>query len=107
MAKKYLLKNADYKKILKYYNKPIPNDVKKIRSTAEKILAIKLCGCIKKVEKYRKTRKERRGIGICRKSVMTRKKLSFNNLLVKKDPHLKVTLVTNLKKLLKNYKHSG
>ena len=36
MPKKYLLKNTDYKKILKYYNKSIPKDVKKIRSSAEK-----------------------------------------------------------------------
>ena len=86
MTKKYLLKNADYKKILKYYNKSIPKDVKKIRSSAEKILAIKLCGCINKVEKYRKSRKERRGIGICRKSVMTRKKLKFKQFTCKKSP---------------------
>jgi hypothetical protein len=101
MAKKYLLKNADYKKILKYYNKPIPNDVKKIRSTAEKILAIKLCGCIKKVEKYRKTRKERRGIGICRKSVMTRKKLSFKQFTCKKRPTFKGNSGNKIKKTVK------
>ena len=77
MSKKYLLKNSDYKKILKYYNKPIPKNTKKIRMSAEKILAIKLCGCIKKVEKNRKTRKELSGIGICRKSVISRKKLLF------------------------------
>ena len=89
MVKKYLLKNKDYKKILKYYNKSIPKDVKKIRSSAEKILAIKLCGCIKKVEKNKKTRKERRGIGICRKSVITRKKLAFKQFTCKKTPNFK------------------
>lgn len=104
MTKKYLLKNADYTKILKYYNKPIPNDVKKIRSTAEKILAIKLCGCIKQVEKYRKSRKERRGIGICRKSVMTRKRLAFRQFTCKKTPKFKGKSGNKIKKTVKNLK---
>lgn len=86
MTRNYLLKNTDYKKILKYYNKPVPKNIKKIRSTVEKILAIKLCGCINKVEKYRKTRNKRRGIGICSKSVITRKKLKFKQFTCKKSP---------------------
>ena len=99
MVKKYLLKNADYKKILKYYNKPRPNNIKKIRSNAEKILANKLCGCIKKVEKYRKSRKERRGIGICRKSVITRKKLAFKQFTCKKRSKFKGKLYKLTRKL--------
>ena len=104
MTKKYLLKNTDYKKILKYYNKSIPKDVKKIRSSAEKILAIKLCGCINKVEKYRKSRKERRGIGICRKSVMTRKRLAFRQFTCKKTPNFKGKSGNKIKKTVKNLK---
>ena len=107
MNKKYLLKNTDYKKILKYYNKPIPKNISKIRSAAEKILANKLCGCIKKVEKYSKSRKERRGIGICRKSVITRKKLVFKQFTCKKTPSFKGKTGHKLKKTVKNIKYGN
>lgn len=101
MIKKYLLNNNDYKKILKYYNKSVPKKTKEIRSKAEKILAVKLCGCIKKVEKYRKTRKERRGIGICRNSVITRKKLAFNQFTCKKSPSFKKKNNYRIRKTIK------
>ena len=101
MNKKYLLHNNDYKKILKYYKKSIPKKTKEIRNKAEKLLAIKLCGCIKKVEKYKKTRKERRGIGICRNSVITRKKLAFNQFTCKKSPSFKKKNGYKLRKTMK------
>ena len=104
MNKNYLLKNTDYKKILKYYGKQIPKDKKKIKNNAEKILAIKLCGCIKKVERNRKTRKEQRGIGICRKSVMSRKKLIFRQFTCKEGPKFKGKSGKKIRKTVKNLK---
>jgi len=58
----------DYKKILEYYNKPIPKSIRLAKAAAEKILAQKLCRCIKKVGPD-----ESRAIGICTKTVFNRK----------------------------------
>jgi hypothetical protein len=59
----------DYKKILEFYEKPIPRSKKLLKLEAEKILATKLCRCIKKVD----TKNEARSIGICTKSVINTK----------------------------------
>ena len=37
----------DYKHILEFYNKPIPKSKRLLKSQAEKIIANKLCRCIK------------------------------------------------------------
>jgi hypothetical protein len=58
----------DYKKILNYYNLPIPTSKKQIREKAENIMASKLCKCIKKVKLP-----EGRSIGICTKTIFNRK----------------------------------
>lgn len=42
------LTNEDYKDILKYYNQSIPKSKRLLKMSAEKILADKLCRCIKK-----------------------------------------------------------
>jgi len=65
------LTNSDYKQILEYYEKPIPNSVRLLRMNAEKIIAEKLCRCIKKVNKPNMN--ETRAIGICTKNVVNRK----------------------------------
>jgi hypothetical protein len=55
--------------ILKYYNKPIPNSKRLIQKHAEKILAEKLCRCIKKLDPIN----EARSIGICTKTIFNNK----------------------------------
>ena len=45
------LTNIDYKKILEFYNKPIPKSKRFLRMQAVKIIVSKLCRCIKKVDK--------------------------------------------------------
>jgi hypothetical protein len=65
------LNTTDYKKILEYYNKPIPKSSRLVKSAAEKILAQKLCRCIKKVDPDAKS--EGRAIGICTKTIFNRK----------------------------------
>ena len=70
------LNKEDYLKILDFYNIKYTNktSIKNIKSKAEKILAEKLCRCIKKV-KPNNPDNESRAIGICRNSVLTRKKV--------------------------------
>jgi len=60
---------SDYKKILEFYEKPIPRSKRLLKIEAEKILATKLCKCIKKVD----VKNEARSIGICTKSVINTK----------------------------------
>jgi len=60
---------SDYKKILDFYEKPIPRSKRLLKIEAEKILATKLCRCIKKID----AKNEARSIGICTKSVINTK----------------------------------
>lgn len=55
----------DYKNILSYYKKPIPSSRKVLKENAEKILAEKLCRCIKQVDPVN----EAKSIGICTKTI--------------------------------------
>jgi hypothetical protein len=59
----------DYKKILEYYNKPIPKSNRILRLEAEKIMASKLCKCIKKID----PQNEAKSIGICTKTIFNNK----------------------------------
>ena len=62
------LNTTDYKKILEYYNKPIPKSSRLVKGAAEQILSQKLCRCIKKVGPP-----EGKAIGICTKTIFNRK----------------------------------
>ena len=61
--------DIDYKKILEFYEQPIPRSKRLLKIEAEKILATKLCKCIKKVD----VKNESLSIGICTKSVINSK----------------------------------
>ena len=74
------LTNNDYKRILEFYNKPIPKSKHLRRLQAEKILATKLCKCIKKVEKEN----EARAIGICTKTIINTKGFTRGKFTCKK-----------------------
>jgi hypothetical protein len=65
------LTKQDYEKILAYYKKEIPSSFEKLKQEAENILANKLCKCIKKVD----PENEAKSIGICSKTIFTRKGL--------------------------------
>ena len=84
-----LLTHEDYKKILDYYDIPMPNTRSKLKSAAESVLAKKLCRCIKKVQKSRKDKSERIPTGICRDSVIHKKKLDIYQFQCDKQPSLK------------------
>lgn len=88
-----LTKN-DYKKILEYYSEPMPKSNTIIKYKAEKLLASKLCRCIKKVDKTN----EGRAIGICTKTIFNRKGYTRGKFKCKGNQTIK------FKKTLKNRK---
>ena len=63
------LSNKDYKNILDFYEKPIPKSKRLLKIEAEGLLTNKLCRCIKKLDKEN----EGRAIGICTKTIFTKK----------------------------------
>ena len=97
------LSKQDYMKLLEYYaiqtksNAPLSS----LKKAAEKIIAQKLCSCVKKVPN--KNQPESRAIGICNYSIIQRKNLKINGFTCKKKMTLK-TSKTNKHKLLKNTK---
>jgi len=68
------MNNNDYIQILNYYKQDIPKSKQLIQTNAEKILAEKLCRCIKKVDNF--TDNEPKSIGICSKTIFNRKNLT-------------------------------
>lgn len=63
------LTNKDYISILKYYNMDIPKSKRLLKKNAEKIMAEKLCKCIKRIDPIN----EGKSIGICTKTIFNRK----------------------------------
>jgi hypothetical protein len=74
--------NNDYKKILNFYKISIPKSKKMIKIEAEKIIATKLCRCIKKVG----LENESKSIGICTKTILNRKGLTRGKFKCKGKP---------------------
>ena len=89
------LTNKDYISILKYYNKKIPKSKIVIKIQAEKIMAQKLCKCIKKVDPIY----EAKSIGICTKSIFNRKGLTRGQFQCKKKQSVKFRKTNNNKTL--------
>lgn len=75
------LTNKDYISILNYYNINIPKSKILIRKQAEKIMAEKLCKCIKKID----TENEAKSIGICTKPYLIVRGILVDNFSVKKN----------------------
>lgn len=82
------LEKIDYMDILKYYNIAFSEHlpIKLLRKMVDKIIAEKLCRCIKKVPN--KDQPESRAIGICNHSVVKKKQLSIYKFTCKKKPKL-------------------
>ena len=83
------LTKEDYINILNYYEMNFDSNlpINLLRKMTEKIIAEKLCRCIKKVPN--EDRPESRAIGICNYSVVKRKQLKINGFSCKKRPQLK------------------
>ncbi len=92
------MNTTDYIKILQFYNKPIPNSKRLIQKHAEKILAEKLCRCIKKLEPIN----ESRSIGICTKTIFNNKGYSRGKFSCKKRQHVSFRKSIGNKKTRKN-----
>jgi hypothetical protein len=117
-----VLKKNDYIKILNYYNIPINSSdtSKQIKNKAEKILAEKLCKCIKKVKNNdddniesntdSNDENESRAIAICNDTIFRRKGIRHSNFTCKKHPRLlrfpgqKYSLIKRSKYLSKKQK---
>jgi hypothetical protein len=117
-----VLKKNDYIKILDYYNIPINSSdtSKQIKNKAEKILAEKLCKCIKKVKNSDGDNiesntdsndvNESRAIAICNDTIFRRKGIRHSNFTCKKHPRLlrfprqKYSLIKRSKYLSKKQK---
>jgi hypothetical protein len=80
------LTNNDYTRILEFYNKSIPKSKRLLKKQAEKILANKLCKCIKKVDK----KNEARSIGICTKSIINNKGFKRGKFTCKKKESISI-----------------
>jgi hypothetical protein len=91
------LTNNDYKKILDFYKEPIPKSKRLLKLQAEKILASKLCKCIKKVDKDF----ESRSIGICTKTIINNKGLRRGKFTCKKKQSIVLKKKNNTRKNIK------
>ena len=100
------LSKQDYRQLLAYYAIQTKNNasLSSLKKAAEKIIAQKLCSCVKKVPN--KNNPESRAIGICNYSIIQRKNLKINGFTCKKKMMLKASKAskTNKNKLLKNTK---
>ncbi len=85
----------DYKRILDFYEKPIPKSKHLIKKQAEEMIATKLCRCIKKIDKEN----EARSIGICTKTIINNKGFKRGKFTCKKKE--KIILYKNKKMLTK------
>lgn len=79
------LSDTDYTTILTYYKFPIPKSKKLLQIHAEKIMASKLCRCIKKIDK----KNEAKSIGICTKTIFNRKGYTRGKFKCKKKRTVK------------------
>jgi hypothetical protein len=79
------LTNKDYVSILKYYNLNIPRSKRLLKKHAEKIMAEKLCKCIKKIDPIN----EAKSIGICTKTIFNRKGYTRGQFQCKKKQSVK------------------
>ena len=80
------LNNSDYKTILEYYKKSVPKSKRLLKMEAEKILATKLCKCIKKIDPTN----EAKSIGICTRSVVNNKGYRRGKFTCRKKPTIQI-----------------
>ena len=87
--------NTDYSKILTYYNIRIPKNKQELKKTAEDILAMKLCSCIKKIGG---PKNEARAIGICTKTIINNKGFTRGKFTCKKKETISLKKKKNVTK---------
>ena len=93
------LTKKDYVTILQYYNLPYQNMAKgEMKSACERLLAEKLCRCIKKVKNIKS---EKSRIAICKNSIFKKRNLNMFGFTCKKRIGL-LSKKNTRKKLVKN-----
>jgi hypothetical protein len=80
------LTKKDYINILKFYKMDIPKSMRTLKIQAEKILAEKLCKCIKKLD----TEFEEKAVAICSKSIFNNKNLTRGDFKCKGKYSVKI-----------------
>ena len=80
------LTNKDYIDILKFYKINIPKSKRLLKQQAEKIMAEKLCKCIKKID----PENEARSIGICTRTIFNSKGYTGGAFQCKKKQSVKI-----------------
>ena len=80
------LTNKDYIDILKFYKINIPKSKRLLKQQAEKIMAEKLCKCIKKID----PENEARSIGICTRTIFNSKGYTRGAFQCKKKQSVKI-----------------
>jgi hypothetical protein len=79
------LTNKDYINILNFYNISIPKSKRLLKQKSEKIMAEKLCKCIKKVD----VNNEAKSIGICTRTIFNSKGYTRGTFQCKKNRTVK------------------
>lgn len=85
------LNKKDYIQILEYYKKKIPRSNRLLKMQAEKIIATKLCRCIKKIDPVN----ESKSIGICTKTIINRKGYTRGKFSCKKKTKIQLMKIKN------------
>lgn len=97
MPETYKLSNSDYTNILQYYKISIPKSKRILKMKAEKIMAEKLCKCIKKIDSVN----EEKSIGICTKTIFNRKGYTRGSFQCKKKLTVKFGRTNKNKNIIK------
>ena len=92
------LTRNDYIKILNFYKIPVPKNNKLLKELAEKVLAEKLCRCIKSVD----IKNEQKSIGICTRTIFKNKGLLRGGFKCKNTQSVSITKNKSAKKTRKN-----
>ena len=82
----------DFRQILKHYKLNVPRSNKKTRKKSTRVLAGKLCRCIKKVKKTKYNKKA--STAICISSIFKKRGLSIGRFTCKKTPRLYINKKT-------------
>lgn len=94
------LGNNDYINILKYYKINVPKSKRLVKQYAEKIMAKKLCKCIKKLD----PENEAKSIGICTKTIFNSKGFTRGKFKCKDGEQISIFRKNNNKTVSKNNK---
>jgi hypothetical protein len=95
-----MITKKDSMDILNFYKIKIPNSNSLLKQKAQNIVAEKLCRCIKKIDPIN----EAKSIGICTKTIFTRKGYTRGKFSCKKKQTVEFRKTNKNKKTKKNKK---